>query len=437
MTSMKYEKEVAVAAEYDVIVLGGGAAGCAAAIQSARAGMRTALVEKNGMLGGTTTVASVNFPGLFHTRLGSQVIAGIGWEIIEETVARGGATLPDFSIPYKPKHHPQHHILVNRFLYGAVLDDLCLQAGVKLRLHEMPVDIVQRESGVSVIVAGKTGLEALEARVLIDATGDANAAEMMGCEMEQSDVRQPGTLIYHIDGYELANVSPDDLKSRYEEALAKGDILVTDHSHAGGEFPPFWKELRSGGGNHLHITGIDGSTSQSKTEAELKARAAVMRVYRLLRKVPGCEKLTIAYAATECGIRDTKRIVGEARMTGEAYKTGYVWPDAVCYSYYPIDIHIHDSNEIDIRPLEDGIVATVPYRSLIPKGSKRLLVAGRAISGDAEAHSAYRVQATCSATGQAAGAAAAIAVTEGLAVGDIAIGQLRELLVRHGAIVPE
>src|SRR5690606_3405014 len=137
---------------------GGGPAGAVAALQAAREGMRTALVEKTGMLGGTATVAGVNFPGLFHTRLGRQVIGGIGWEMIEETVRRGGAVLPDFSQPYPPRQHMRHHILVNSFVYCSVWDDALREAGVDLRLHEMPALARHAASGgCEVALAGKTG----------------------------------------------------------------------------------------------------------------------------------------------------------------------------------------------------------------------------------------------------------------------------------------
>ena len=97
--------------------------------------------------------------------------------------------------------------------------------------------------------------------------------------------------------------------------------------------------------------------------------------------------------------------MGQTEVTVERYASGYVWEDAICYSFYPIDVHQPDSMAIDIRPLARGVVPTIPYGALIPAGSDRLLVAGRCIAGDQEANSAYRVQATCMATGQAAGAA--------------------------------
>jgi ribulose 1,5-bisphosphate synthetase/thiazole synthase len=433
-----YNTVLAVTADYDVVVFGGGPAGCAAAIQAAREGARVALVEKNGMLGGTTTVAAVNFPGLFHTRLGRHVIRGIGWEIIEETVARGGAVLQDFSVPYAPRRHPEHHISVNRFVYATVLDDMCLDAGVTLRLHEMAAAVRADGERQIVVLAGKSGLAAVRAHKLIDATGDANIASLMGYKLEEDEHKQPGTLIYRLGGYKLNDVDQAALQRIASEALAAGELLPTDYSNPGPDLPPLWKELRSGGGNHNHITGIDAATSPAKTAAELKARAALLRAYRLLRQVPGCEQLVVEDVAVECGIRDTRRILGETRITGDAYKTGYVWPDAVCYSYYPIDIHRHNDNTIDIRPLEDGIVATIPYSALIPRGSGGdLLAAGRCISGDAEAHSAYRVQASSMAIGQAAGAAAAIAANRSISVRDVDVEELRRILHRNGAVVPD
>jgi hypothetical protein len=168
----------------------------------------------------------------------------------------------------------------------------------------------------------------------------------------------------------------------------------------------------------------------------VQARQALGRVYRLLRRVPGCEQLTVSYVANECGVRETWRIVGEAEVTLDSYWSGYVWPDAICHSFYPIDIHQPDSMAIDIRPLAPGVVPTIPYGALIPQGSDHLLVAGRCIAGDQAANSAYRVQATCMATGQAAGAAAALAARQGCSVRAVPLDGLRALLRAHGAIVP-
>jgi len=419
------------AGDYDVIVCGSGAAGSVAAIQAAEAGARTALVEKNGLLGGTTTTGRVNFPGLYHA-WGQQVIAGIGWSLIEETVRRGGATLPDFST-WEQVRHSRLQILVNRFCYAKVLDDRCQSAGVDLRLHTMPVAVLPAESGWDVVLATKGGPEAVSAKVLVDATGDANLCALAGYRLNAYEHRQPGTMSYRLGGYDPADVAQEDVIRAYDEALAAGEILPTDH---GPGKPSLWNEVRNKGGAGQHIVDIDAYSSAGKTHADLAGRAAVERVVKVLRRVPGCERVHVTDFGDECGIRETRRIVGEAEVHVQSYVSGKLWDDAICHSFYPIDVHRHHDNTIDIRPLEVGVVPTIPYRALIPKGADRILAAGRCIAGDAEASSAYRVQASCQAMGQAAGAAAVIAARSGVSVRDVPLDELRELLRAHGAIVP-
>ncbi|RKN61339.1 FAD-dependent oxidoreductase [Paenibacillus ginsengarvi] len=411
--------------EYDIIVFGGGSAGCTAAIQAARAGKRTALVEKNGILGGTTTVASVNFPGLFHA-WGKQIIRGIGWEIIERTAELGGATLPDFSVV--PDRHWRHQILVNRFVYSAVLDRLCLEAGVSLRLHEMPAAVQRGKDGVYVALVGKSGLKWFKASKLVDATGDADVTGLMGYPRCKGEQLQPGTLINDIGGYDPAAIDPAELKRVYEDALRAGEAVRSRFD--------MYNDLKAGRIN-MHVQDIDGSESQTRTLAEVKARRQLLDTVTMLRRVPGCERLEVRYAAGECGIRETWRIDGEAVVDENCYVSGYVWPDAVCYSFYPIDLHHHSGYHIEQKVLAPGIVPTLPYRALIPKGSDDLLVAGRCVSGDRMANSAFRVQASCMATGQVAGMAAAIAAGRNCSVRDVPLAELREQLERFGAIVPD
>ncbi|MFS0726795.1 FAD-dependent oxidoreductase [Paenibacillus sp. 1P07SE] len=426
--------ELAITDRYDAVVVGGGSAGFAAAVQAARAGAKTALIEKNSILGGTTVVAAVNYPGLFHVK-GRQVIAGVGWEAIERTAAKGGAVIPDFTEDVGERHW-EHQVRVNKFVYSSVLEEMCLEAGVALRYHEMPAAIMMSEAEEEehrLIVNGKSGLSAIGFKKLVDATGDANLAMLMGYPLERDEHLQPGTLIYKLEGYELDQVDTDKLKEAYGAALEAGKLRTTDHLP--GDIP-FYRELVSRGSASLHVTGIDGSTSVSKSGAEIQAREALMRIYMYLRTIPGCEGLYVDYFANECGIRETQRIVGEAYIDADRYISGHLWPDAVCYSYYPIDIHQHNSNDTDIRPLAEGVVPTIPYGALIPRGSDHLIAAGRCISGDHTAHSAYRVQATCMATGQAAGAAAALAALGQLSVRDVHVEQIRQTLQAHDAIVP-
>ncbi|GBG11459.1 hypothetical protein PAT3040_06278 [Paenibacillus agaridevorans] len=415
--------------EYDVVVVGGGSAGTAAAMQAAKAGAKTALIEKNGMLGGTTTVGAVNFPGLFHA-WGKQVIAGLGWDAVVRTAELEGAELPDFSVV--PERHWQHQIRINRFLYSAVLDEMCVDAGVELRFHEMTAAAEGTDSGILLTVAGKEGISLLHASKVVDATGDADVCGLLGYGRVKSEHKQPGTIINEIGGYVMDDINPLELKRLYDAALAKGEIRMTDHPASD---IPFYHDLK-GGAISMHVPGIDGGSSATRTAAELEARRTLLRIYKFLRTVPGCERLTIRFAASECGIRETWRIVGEETVTEEAYLNGYVWPDSVCYSYYPIDLHHPSSNTIIKKYQAEHVVATIPYKALIPVRSEHLLVAGRCIAGDQMANSAYRVQATCMATGQAAGAAAALASRNNVKVQELSYKELTDCLRQHGAIVP-
>lgn len=145
----------------------------------------------------------------------------------------------------------------------------------------------------------------------------------------------------------------------------------------------------------------------------------------------------MTYGAIEAGVRESMTIDGIRRLTGADYLSGHVWDDAVCYSYYPIDIHRPDGDGIAKTYLEPGRVATIPLSAMLPRENRNIIVAGRCIAGDQDANSAYRVQATAMATGQAAGAAAALAARHGVALDEVPLHDLHELLREHGAIVPQ
>lgn len=168
---------------------------------------------------------------------------------------------------------------------------------------------------------------------------------------------------------------------------------------------------------------------------ELAGHEILARMLEVYRTVKGCEKIKVNIFAAECGIRETCRIVGEETMDVQRYLSGYVYDDAVCYAFYPVDAHtLNGIHNIYFAP---DVYGTVPYRAMVPKGSKHLLVAGRAVSSDSETNSAVRVQAPCMAMGAAAGIAAAIAAKKEQKVLEVAYDELREGLISIGATVPE
>lgn len=419
----------------DVLVAGGGPAGVVAATQAARAGASVLLVEKCGQLGGTTTTGGVDFPGLFHA-WGRQVIAGIGWEWVTRAVDEAGGALPDFA-QWRGVRHWRLQVRVNAPVFAAVANDLAAGAGAKLLLHTMPAAAEARDGGWDVALCCKEGLRRAHVKVLVDCTGDANLTRLAGCRTLRNERLQPGTLVMRAAGYDFERLGADELArmdADFAEAVEAGTMRRSDFQ---AKERPASAYLHGRGGNSMHVPGVDGSTSEGRTEAEVAARAAMLRITRFFRAHEATRDFHIEWCAPECGIRETVTIDGEARVTAADYVSGRIWPDAVCHSFYPIDVHSPDGKGgIDTRYLPEGAVPTMPLGALLPNGSRNLIVAGRCASGDQEANSAFRVQASAMAMGQAAGAAAALAAKSGRELRAVPLEDVRALLRSHGAIVP-
>ncbi|NQT18048.1 MAG: FAD-dependent oxidoreductase [Planctomycetes bacterium] len=412
----------------DVLVVGGGPAGVVAAIQAARAGAKTTLLEMGSQLGGTTTTGGVDYPGLFHA-WGNQVISGIGWELVQKAVELDGGRMPDFS--KIPKRHSLHQVRVNAQLYAALVEEACLESGVSLAYYQFPSAVKPTAQGWLLDVVGKGVDRQTACKQLIDCTGGADVVGMVGLDRLREDTTQPGTLIFRLGGYDPAKLDAEEIQRRYLQARADGTLEEGDYSHGGGRFVGF---LRGGGFNAQHVFGADSSTAATKTQANIAGRQSILRLIRFVRTLPGCENARVLLMMQETAVRETYRIVGETIITCDDYTTGRVFDDAVCHSFYPIDLH--DRHGVRPKPLARGTVPTVPLGALIPKGSRNLLVAGRSVSSDRLANSALRVQASCMAMGQAAGAAAALAARAGDTPASVPLDETRSLLWKHGAIVP-
>jgi hypothetical protein len=266
------------------------------------------------------------------------------------------------------------------------------------------------------------------AKQLVDCTGNASVVGMIGLRRLREKTTQPGTLMYGLAGYEADSLDMNALQAKAAAAVKAGALKLTDFN---GNIAGF---LHSGGGNAMHVPDADSSTSEAHTATNIRGRQSVLRVMRFLKKQPEFAALHIERMQAETGVRETFRIVGETTVTVDDYTRGRVFEDAVAYSFYPIDLHV----EHGVKPehLKEGVVPTIPLGALIPKGSKNLMVAGRCLSGDRLANSALRVQASCMAMGQAAGAAVALAASAGTTPLRVSLKELRRALAKHGAIVP-
>lgn len=414
--------------DYDVIVVGAGSAGWPAALQASMTGMKTLLIEKSGMPGGTTTVAGVDFPGLFHA-WGKQVVKGVGWKLVEKCVRETGASLPDFSRDDLP--HWMRQVSINKFYFACLLDEAFRDAGTDVLYHSMISSVKDGADGVDVKVACKDGLRQFCSRILIDCSGDANAVELAGYPLHRNAEKQPGTLIVKFSGYEIGKIDLEEIDKDYLAAVDAGTLKATDSSaHSMASL------LHGNGVNCIHIPIEDASSSAGRSVAESDARAAVLRIFRFLKGHKGLENLSIEYMASECGIRETAVIKGITTITVEDYVAGRKWPDSLCNAFYSIDLHLNSTKGLDLRPLVKGIVPTVPAAALIPEKSHSLLVAGRCVSSDQLANSGLRVQASCMAMGQSAGALAVIACRTGKSPAEADIKSVKALLSEFDAIVP-
>lgn len=422
---MKKNTEFVGHIQADVAVIGGGTAGCFAAIAAARCGASVVLVEKAATLGGTITTAGVAFPGLFHA-WGKQIIGGPCWESLCRAAALNGAQIPD--IVYHPQYHWQEQVPVNNFVYTSVLDEMCLENNVQVLLHTMLFDAYEDAEYVQLMLACKEGPVLLTAKQAIDATGDADLVRRLGYPILTSDSVQPATLINDLSGYDAAALDHDAFITFMDAQIAEGTLHPRDYQgHS------LWTQLQ-GYRISMHLPVQNAESSAGKTVLEQEARRTLLRIVSVLRRFPGLEHLTVSRYAAECGVRETVRIDGEYCMTSDEYIAAYRYEDAVCHAFYPIDRHTDTG--IHQVFLEEEKIPSISFRALQPKGTRRLLVAGRCISCDRDTQSAIRVCAPCMAMGQAAGTAAAIAAQSNLSVREINYNDLCTQLAALGAIIP-
>jgi hypothetical protein len=399
----------------DVVVIGGGTAGVFAAISAARSGASTVLVEKNSILGGTITACNVNFPGLFFA-WGKQIIAGPCWEAIKRCEALGGAVIPEIS--FKPENHWDEQILLNRFIFTAVLFEMCNEAGVKTICNALVTDVMEHENGIDALITEKNQLTLIRAKALIDATGDLNACEILGLETVKSESCQPATLQNKISGYDTDQIDFIQLEGELNNSPFKNISF--------NEIKGYLLQHRL----NMHIPCKAAESSMGKTEVDCLAYTKTLELIAFLRKIRGLEALTVDFAAEETGIRETKRIKGETEITASDYISGKTYDDSICYAFYPIDLHVMDG--IKQQFFEENVVGKIPFSALVPKNSKRVLCAGRCISSDTLANSAVRVEAVAMATGQAAGCGAYLIAKHK----KIEFDALKDKLKALGAIVP-
>lgn len=407
---------------YDVVVVGGGPAGIGAALAAAQTGARTALLERDDRIGGTTVQAEVCDMGLFYAWR-RPIITGPGWEMVRRAVAEAGGTLPDFS-KQEPDQWMESCVHVNPVVYARVAEETLCQAGVELFLETEVLSVEKTKKGWRV--------GPVEGRQVVDATGSATVAALAGAERvrEPDDTRQPGSFFFWIDSQGLT-FDADEVNRNYKEAIEKGEMLPTD-VHVGMSW-----FIRKGGGSGCYVPLADNSTPEARAATNRRGIEARERVLAFIHRQKGLEKVRLVSSASEVGVRETYRVLGEKTITEKDYLEGLVPEDALSWSYWMVDEHNAGTSGARLVFHQPERVGTVPLGAMLPKGVGHMLVAGRAVSSDHGANSALRVQASCMGMGQAAGVTAALAARRRCDPRDVPLDLVKKRLTGIGHLVPQ
>jgi hypothetical protein len=441
-------RQVPVIAETDVLVVGSGPGGLAAALASAREGVDTMLVERFGCFGGNITAVGVE--GIaWYRKEGTVDTEGIGIEF-EQRAKSMGATSPE------PQSKSE---AINADMFKNVADIMVQEAGIHPLLHSVVIDtIVEDDQIKGVILHNKSGRQAILAKRVIDGSGDADLAVFAGAPTRKTPKEDmlPVTVMFSCSGvnkkrfleYVKENPSTykdwgknwdiqkggkeDDLFSPYLEkpfdrAREEG-VIPSGLKSIGGT----WSAISDSGEatylNMIHMTEYDGSDVNDLTKAEMDGRYQALQAIRAMNRfLPGFEEAKLRTYGMTLGVRDTRKIIGRYELTESDVRNQGRFEDSI--GIFPEFI---DGYNVLVLPTT-GRYFQIPYGALVPQKIGNLLVAGRSIAGDKISHASVRNMMCCAVTGQGAGVAAAVSVKDGVSVGEVNIKHVQTALQKQGA----
>ncbi|WP_337102266.1 FAD-dependent oxidoreductase [Paenibacillus sp. YIM B09110] len=435
------QREISLDESYDVIVVGGGPAGCTAATAAAREGARTLLIEGTGSLGGMGTSGLVPAWCPFSDKE-KLVYRGLAARVFETLKAQMPHVRPEAMdwVPIDPEK------------LKVVYDDLVTEAGADVLFLTSLAQVETDAEGniTELVVLNKSGLQAFRAAVYIDCTGDGDVAAWAGAEYHKGDEMtgdlQPAThcfILGNVDEYAYLNgqlLYAGNPRSPIHEVVRSGNYpLIPDTHICNNLVAP-----RAVGFNAGHLWGVDNTDSQSVSRALIQGRrmAAAYRDMLAVEHPAGFSNAYIMSTGTLMGTRESRRITGDYVLTVEDYVERRSFEDEICRNSYFIDVHGTEKeqksgNTPSIELYGPGESHGIPYRCLTPRGLRNVLVAGRSISCERKVLGSVRVMPVCLAMGEAAGLAAALAVSGNQGdVHAVDVSVLRDRLREEGAFLP-
>lgn len=432
---LSYQKEIPVTASYDVVVAGAGPAGWIAAISAARQGLRTALIERLGFVGGTATAGLVTPISGFYFQ-GHRVIGGISWEFVKRMEAAGAALI----------EFPRGHISFHPEYYKTCAQQMLQESGVSLYTNTCLSDVhMQGQQITHVILHSKSGTEALAARCFIDATGDGDLCHLAHAPMLGSDHElQPISLCFllsgvdtstdllrdyiHHDGKEGRRSCNPQIRTFLNQQLQQGQI-----SQFGG---PWFNSLVRGDLLAVNVTRTcaDACDRDAFATAEMQLRQDMFLITAALRShYPEFAHCEIAASAVNAGIRETRHLKGLYTLTMEDMITGRIFDCPAAHCAHPIDIHAAGSSNQQLMPLTQDTF--VPCQTMVTPAVDNLIAAGRCISAEREPYASLRVQGTLMSIGEAAGLMADLHCQTGRAMADLPWNELKAQIDARGFVL--